>query len=315
MPIREVRAPIVLIIHSDRDFSLADQFKAELDLLNESGIIRVWSWFIADRYVNQEENRRNLINRLDAANVVLLLTSQNLLRSAYYQQILIPQIRDLQNNEEKTLLPIILSPLNLDYLEGLGELQSRRNRRLIFPSDGRSIFGEHLPEEMNGVFAEIIENVISELITKFYRPSGVHVAKKKNVFISYSRADYKIANAIRAFLSGQGYTTWMDKYNINVGQNWVKAIDDGIRDSWAMVLLLSHASKSSEYVTYEWSFAFGTKTCVVPLMIENINLHSRLSWINCLNWYHLNVSQYVWDDLIDALDVAQVNASNGTCNT
>ncbi len=310
---REFRRPIILIIHSDKDFSLADRFLSELNYFAESGLVQILRWFISDRFLNQAENRRMLLSRMESANVILTLTSRNLLASNYYRQILRPQIREYRSSETKSLFSIILSPLNEDELGLVREYQS--NQQLVFPNDGKSIFGEHLPEEMEGVFAEIVENIFLELINKFYRPKGFRVEQKQKVFISYSRTDYKTANIVRGFLSSQGYDVWMDKYSMKGGQNWVKSIDDGIRNSWALILLMSHASRASENVTYEWSFAFGANTCVVPVMIENVNLPSRLSWINYLNWYYLDISQYLWDELIDALDHAKFNASKGTCNT
>lgn len=314
MVIRDVRPPIILVIHSDRDFSLADRFVSELNLLSESNIVRVRSWFISDRYANQEENRTTLRNNLIVADVVLLLASRNLLNSIYYRQFLFPQIREIRNNARKSFLSIILSPVSLDERGTLLELRDGE-RQNIFPTDGRSIFGEHLPEEMEGAFAEIIESIFLELAIKYYQPSGVSSAQKQNVFISYSRNDFKIANIIRGVLSGQGYDVWMDKYNMKGGQNWVKSIDDGIRNSWALILLMSHTSRASENVAYEWSFAIGANTCVVPVMIENVSLPSRLSWINYLSWYHLNVSQYHWDELVDSLDFARSNADKGKCNS
>jgi hypothetical protein len=168
---------------------------------------------------------------------------------------------------------------------------------------------------MEGVFAEITENIFLQLIQKIFRPRGVSVGTKSKVFISYARANYQAAQAVRGFLAGQNYVTWMDKYNIKGGQNWVNSIDAGLRESWAVVLLLSHAAKASEYVSYEWSFAFGANTCVIPVMIENVNLHPRLAWINALNWYPFPHTHYPWVELVDALDDSKIKAASGMCNT
>ncbi len=52
-------------------------------------------------------------------------------------------------------------------------------------------------------------------------------------------------------------TLWRFVSSIDGGDEWRSAIDSGISDAGVVILALSRAACSSQYVTYEWASAMG----------------------------------------------------------
>ncbi len=58
-------------------------------------------------------------------------------------------------------------------------------------------------------------------------------------------------------LKDAGYQTWSDTHKLVGGDSWRVEIDQAIKASLALVVVMSPEAKASEYVTYEWAFAWG----------------------------------------------------------
>jgi hypothetical protein len=119
------------------------------------------------------------------------------------------------------------------------------------------------------------------------------------VFISYCHRDFDFAKAVADKLKENGFETWMDFTRWKGGQGWKEEIDRNIRDSSALVLVVSPHSKDSFEVTYEWVFALGAGSMIVPIMLEDIELHPRLKDFQYRDF--TSPSARPWDILIDDL--------------
>ena len=91
-----------------------------------------------------------------------------------------------------------------------------------------------------------------------------------HVFISYSRKDRDFAQELIEQLRTSKLLHWIDSEELRGGDNWEQKIDDAIREAFAVLLVMSPDAKSSEYVTYEWAFAFGANVQVVPIYFRSI---------------------------------------------
>ncbi|MBL8153786.1 MAG: toll/interleukin-1 receptor domain-containing protein [Anaerolineae bacterium] len=79
-----------------------------------------------------------------------------------------------------------------------------------------------------------------------------------DLFISYSTKDAAVANRLTAFLDGKGITYWRDTRNLEFGSpDWLKAIEEAIKEVRAFVILLSPISVESPWVTIELGYAMG----------------------------------------------------------
>src|SRR6266567_3712535 len=97
----------------------------------------------------------------------------------------------------------------------------------------------------------------------------------KQVFISYMHEDLDFAENVIRRLERAGFSTWADE-RLRAGEDWRTMIDLAIKNSFALIVVMTPEAKASEYVTYEWAFAWGMSIRVIPLMLRKTALHPRL---------------------------------------
>ena len=94
------------------------------------------------------------------------------------------------------------------------------------------------------------------------------------------------------------FGVWTDEHLV-AGEDWRAGIDQAIRDFVALVVVMSPTAKASEYVTYEWAFAWGVGVKVIPIMIEFTDFHPLLEAIQHFNF--INSASREWDKLFELL--------------
>ncbi len=97
----------------------------------------------------------------------------------------------------------------------------------------------------------------------------------QKVFISYSRKNGDFAEVVSARIGKAGFSSWMDLEGLRAGEDWREEIDQAIRDSLALILIVTPAAMESSYVSYEWAFAIGAGLTVIPLLLEPTEIHAR----------------------------------------
>ena len=123
----------------------------------------------------------------------------------------------------------------------------------------------------------------------------------RKVFISYKQEQIELAQILETKLKDADFDVWTDK-NIPVGSEWREKIDEEIRDSIALIVIMTKEAKASEYVTYEWSFAYGAGVRVIPIIhIDPDDLHPRLKTLQ----YVTHDDPKLLDKLINSLRDAQ----------
>lgn len=119
------------------------------------------------------------------------------------------------------------------------------------------------------------------------------------VFISYKHDDGDFALILKDRLEQAGFDGWIDD-NLQAGEDWREMIDRAVRESMAVVVILSPESVASEYVTYEWAFALGAGVPVIPVMLKAAPLHPRLNELQFLDF--TNRRARPWTQLIERLE-------------
>lgn len=119
------------------------------------------------------------------------------------------------------------------------------------------------------------------------------------VFISYKHDDGDFALILKDRIEQAGFDGWIDD-NLQAGEDWREMIDRAIRESMAVVVVLSPESVASEYVTYEWAFALGAGVPVVPVLLKPTPLHPRLEELQFLDF--TNRRARPWTQLIERLE-------------
>src|SRR2546427_367368 len=77
------------------------------------------------------------------------------------------------------------------------------------------------------------------------------------VFLSYADSDMEFAKGLASQLSKQGYEVWDPYQNLFPGDNWSLKIGEALKESKAMVVLLSPDSVRSQWVRREIAYALG----------------------------------------------------------
>lgn len=106
------------------------------------------------------------------------------------------------------------------------------------------------------------------------------------LFISYAHSDSKVARELVDSLKAEGFSTWHDS-DLLPGDSWAGAIDQQLRESDAMVVLLSPAWASSAYVRAEVNYALGAPRFdgrLIPVVLEKTKDYP---WVLDLNKFQM----------------------------
>src|SRR5207248_9967675 len=103
-----------------------------------------------------------------------------------------------------------------------------------------------------------------------------------HIFVSHCHEDSDFAENLQNRLTQAEFTAWTDA-NIPVGKNWRNQIDKAIKEASALTTVITPESKNSEYVTYEWAFAWGAGVKVIPVLLKKTEYHPRLESLQYLD--------------------------------
>ena len=92
---------------------------------------------------------------------------------------------------------------------------------------------------------------------------------KKKLFISYAREDKAIAKKISKQLTDSEIDFFLDEKNIELGDDFVEEVKQGIKDCDEFLVILSKRSIESKWVVYECGFAKGSEKKVIPYLTDS----------------------------------------------
>jgi len=104
------------------------------------------------------------------------------------------------------------------------------------------------------------------------------------VFISYSSKDEALASKLVEALEGAGLDAWYQKREVMPGDNWAEKIASGLKESNAMVVLVTPDALESEAVQSSISYALGEKAFsqrLIPVIVGDSAEFpkDRIPWI------------------------------------
>jgi hypothetical protein len=97
-----------------------------------------------------------------------------------------------------------------------------------------------------------------------------------DVFLSYSRADTELVAPLRDELRRMGYRVFFDVQSIDPGQEWKRRLERSISGSRTLVLCWSEHTRSSEYITFEYSRAEALHKPILPWLLDKTPLPAML---------------------------------------
>lgn len=101
--------------------------------------------------------------------------------------------------------------------------------------------------------------------------------KADYMFLSYARPDEPIAERVEEYLTCAGFRVFRDRSALRCGDNWDLVIENALRATGRMVLLLSeHSMPFRKEVHREWFFYDQQRKPIHPLHVRPCDLHSRM---------------------------------------
>jgi hypothetical protein len=96
-----------------------------------------------------------------------------------------------------------------------------------------------------------------------------------SVFISYQHGDAEFTLHLYDDLKAASLDPWIDQRNIGTGQ-WDRQVEKALKESPAMILILTPRSAESENVADEWSYFLDNKKPILPILLEQCEIPFRL---------------------------------------
>ena len=91
----------------------------------------------------------------------------------------------------------------------------------------------------------------------------------EDIFLSYANEDRKSAAQVARMLESVGWRVWWDR-RIPAGRTWRSMLEDALREMRCMVVLWSHSSVESPWVTEEAEEARRLGKTIVPVLIQAV---------------------------------------------
>lgn len=107
---------------------------------------------------------------------------------------------------------------------------------------------------------------------------------KPKVFLSYPSTIEDFAELVRMKLDDAAIDVWKDTQQIQAGEEWRNEIDAGLLNADAIIVVLNKDSVKSSYVTYEWAFGLGSGKPIIPVLLEDCDIHPRMKVLQYLDF-------------------------------
>lgn len=95
-------------------------------------------------------------------------------------------------------------------------------------------------------------------------------------FVSYARSDAAFVLKVAQQLRLQGCKVWVDQLDIPKGARWDGAVEDALRASGCLMVVLTPAAVKSQNVLDEVAFALDEKRAVLPILLQPVAVPFRL---------------------------------------
>lgn len=260
---------------------------------------KVFSFSDLDPSSNEDadpDNELNTVRAIESADIVIPVVTAQFIN--YVTSKVESAYDEIINSTDRYFFPILLKATDWSNHEWLVRSQ-------LTPRDAIPLY-EISSNEQERTINELVQTIKSSIIKLSQEQQSVGIdgrAQKAQrsdiVFISHDHDDADFAELLKLKLEKEGIESWLDTERLKIGQDWREEIDQGIEDSAAVIAIMTPEARKSEYVTYEWAFAWGKGKKIFPLMLKQTQLHPRLESLQYLNF--TNNPTRPWDELIAAI--------------
>ncbi len=101
----------------------------------------------------------------------------------------------------------------------------------------------------------------------------------KRIFVSHASEDKRLARMIAGILRRQGWEPWIDESGIIGGSSWAASIQQALKASSVVVLLITANSVAREWVLDEIVAARNLRVPIVPAVLQDVRLPDELRFM------------------------------------
>jgi hypothetical protein len=104
------------------------------------------------------------------------------------------------------------------------------------------------------------------------------------LFISYKREELRFANRLRDALEDAGYEVWLDSDDIQAGQKWSNAVQEGLDSADVLLLIATPEAIGSDNVADEWQYFHTRKKTIIPLWLRPTEMPYQLDRLHRIDF-------------------------------
>lgn len=95
--------------------------------------------------------------------------------------------------------------------------------------------------------------------------------RKYDVFLSYATQDRPWVSEFSAALRHAGVSDWFDAHQLKPGERWQEAIEEALRESKVLVVVVSPHSFQNPWTFFELGAAVGGDKRIIPVIASDVN--------------------------------------------
>jgi hypothetical protein len=301
--------PRIFISYSHKDEIWKDRLLNHLRVLERRGIVDLWD---TSRLQPGSNWREDIMKAMKEASIAVLLISPDFLASDFIVENELPVLLEHYRKQGLIILSILIQSSLWAVIPELAQIQ--------FLNDPSKPLAALPEQELDKALASIAKRIIDLIEAIYQREAEAQGAIKRTrrktssaaskqsrprsedslLFISHCKADGDFAELLKLKLERQGYSAWVDVDRLDPGIDWRDEIDSTIKKSLAVIAIMSPEARESEYVTYEWAYAWGSGIRIIPIMLRQTSMHPRLATLQFLDF--TNRIARPWERLLEALN-------------
>jgi len=289
--------PKIFISYSHNDEQFKNKLLAHLSALKASNEVEIFD----TKSIEAGKDWHAEINKnIKEADIAILIISSDFLASEYIFNVELRSILNRNKEAGQIVIPVLARPAMWTMSPELMKFQ-------IWPRNAKALseysFDEidnklsELSKEIAGIVGSIKKEKGSEISPEQIGVRYADNARSHHFFVSHDHSDGDFAELMTLRLKEYGYNAWTDIEKLPVGEDWRFEIDNSIKAATAVIVVMSPDARLSEYVTYEWAFALGHGTRVIPILLKQTSLHPRLASLQYLDF--TNRVGRPWDKLME----------------
>lgn len=125
---------------------------------------------------------------------------------------------------------------------------------------------------------------------------------EKNIFISYSTKDIKIANSLVGFLENRGIGCFISSRDIPLGSDWASCIIDALEKAKLMIIIFTENYNKSVQVDREISVCCDLEKPIIPLRVSDEPLiRLKKYYLSNINWINFKQNNEDYDTLMKSI--------------